>query len=98
MQKGKRKVTVMQRKEDYKFAKMTNLQLHENAFKLGFPQVSLKNHTETTFSKSQTRVFCQKRLMAQSSTTVTEGLGSATRKHLPSCFGQLFSSSLYYAP
>lgn len=42
----------MQRKEDYKFAKMNNLQLHKNAFKLGFPKVSLKNHTETTFLKS----------------------------------------------
>lgn len=52
VQKGKRKVTVMQRKEDYKFSKMTNLQLHENAFKLRFPQASLKNHTETIFLKS----------------------------------------------
>lgn len=47
----------MQRKGDYKFAKMNNLQLHKNAFKLDFLKwilkiIFLKNIKETTFLKS----------------------------------------------
>lgn len=100
MQKGKRKVTVMQRKEDYKFAKMNNLHLHKNAFKLGFPLANLKKPDRSNIFKVLNKSLLPDwtRLTAQTSNRVTEALGSSNRNHLPSCFGQLFPSSLYYAP
>lgn len=58
--------------------------------------MNLKKHTETALFKRLTTQFARLPQAIGLSKPVTKASGSFIMQHLPNCFGQLFSSSIYY--